>query len=130
MHRLLALCVAVLVLLGGVTLAEARTINGTAGNNRLIGSNRSDVIRGGLGDDRIDGRGGADIIAGGGGRDVLVGGRGRDTISGGNQNDVIDVRDGETDRVVCGEARGGRDRDVVYADRRDQVNADCEHVRR
>ncbi|MDX0112250.1 calcium-binding protein [Sinorhizobium meliloti] len=46
-------------------------INGTAGNNVLIGTNLDDVISGFGGDDLIQGLGGADVINGGAGVDTV-----------------------------------------------------------
>jgi hypothetical protein len=46
-----------------------------------------------------------------------------DRVRGSRLNDVIRVNSGGRDRVTCGTGR-----DVVYADRRDRVARDCEHV--
>jgi Ca2+-binding RTX toxin-like protein len=47
------------------------TINGTAGNDFLIGTNSDDTISGGAGNDYIDGRFGLDTMDGGTGTDTL-----------------------------------------------------------
>jgi hypothetical protein len=71
------------------------TIEGTAGNDVLVGTRAPDVI---------DGRGGNDVIRGKGGDDIICGGPGRDRIFPGGGNDIV---------------RGGRDVDrVVFAGRR------------
>lgn len=53
---------------------DAPFVRGTAGDDRLTGSNRDDVIVGGAGND---------TLAGGRGDDVLIGGSGDDSLSGG-----------------------------------------------
>jgi Ca2+-binding RTX toxin-like protein len=66
--------------------------------------------------DALDGRGGDDVIRARAGRDTVQGGRGDDRIF---------VRDGQPDVVRCGPGS-----DVVVADGRDRLAADCESVRR
>ncbi|MEX2236307.1 MAG: Ig-like domain-containing protein [Dehalococcoidia bacterium] len=56
------------------------TINGTGGNDVIVGSSAVDTI---------DGRGGADTICGGGGNDVIKGGTAADTLDGGGGNDDL-----------------------------------------
>lgn len=51
------------------------------------------------------------------------GGAHPDRIRGSRLNDIVRVSDGGLDRVSC-----GRGQDTVYADRRDIVARDCEHV--
>jgi hypothetical protein len=110
-----------------------RPISGTPGRDRLIGEGSGDAIKGGSGADRIDGGGGEDCIAGGrgpdrirggAGDDVIRGGKGRDRIWAGAGDDRIHVAGGGRDRVDCGKGR-----DVVIADRRDRIAANCERVR-
>jgi CSLREA domain-containing protein len=76
------------------------TINGTTGNNNLMGTSSSDVINGKAGDDYIDGKGGADIIDAGAGNDTVVydsadklvlGGSGFDTLLVLGANQVINM---------------------------------------
>ncbi|MDD4882696.1 MAG: type I secretion C-terminal target domain-containing protein, partial [Gallionellaceae bacterium] len=55
-------------------------LEGTSGNDALIGSN---------GDDRIYGYAGDDTLSGGDGNDLLRGGAGNDTLSGGAGNDIL-----------------------------------------
>jgi Ca2+-binding RTX toxin-like protein len=120
----------------------AATIVGTAGNNRLTGTPRSDVIVAGPGNDKINGRGRADSICGGLGndwiagaggndrllgglgRDRLFGGPGRDRLSGGPGNDRIFGRDRQRDVIDCGPGQ-----DVVIVDAVDRVRR-CETVLR
>jgi hypothetical protein len=97
------------------------TLDGGAGNDKLVG---------GAGDDDIDGGFGDDVIVGGAGRDLVSADRRNGdcgplwcTFPYGN--DTIDVRDGQRDSVTCGPGR-----DSVKADRIDVVSPDCERVRR
>ena len=57
-------------------------INGTGGNDLLLGSAGIDVMNGGAGNDCILGGGGNDAITGGTGTDVCIGGPGTDTFTG------------------------------------------------
>ena len=63
-------------------------LNGTAGNDSLVGTASDDIIsgaagddhlQGGLGDDEVNGDAGNDTLSGGIGFDILVGGAGNDT---------------------------------------------------
>jgi Ca2+-binding RTX toxin-like protein len=65
------------------------TINGTNGNNTLIGTNGNDIINGLAGNDRLFGRRGNDILIGGTGRDALFGEAGNDSLGGGTGNDLL-----------------------------------------
>ncbi|EEX14650.1 peptidase domain protein [Citreicella sp. SE45] len=76
---------------------NAATIEGGAGNDRIIGGGNFQSLRGGGGNDTITGYSGADpssssvrdIIVGDVGNDVLAGAGGDDTIDGGTGNDLI-----------------------------------------
>ncbi|MGO1077618.1 calcium-binding protein [Inquilinus sp. CA228] len=57
------------------------TIDGAAGNDRIIAGAGADTITGGLGDDTIDGGLGDDLVQGDPGADRLTGGAGNDTVS-------------------------------------------------
>src|SRR5687767_11536732 len=48
------------------------TINGTPGNDKLLGTNEEDLIRGFGGNDRIEGFGEDDVIDGGSGTDTAI----------------------------------------------------------
>ncbi|MDD1780339.1 calcium-binding protein [Enterovibrio sp. ZSDZ35] len=61
-------------------LTDDYEIEGTAGNNLLIGDGDANNIRGFAGNDYIDGGLGNDLIAGGAGSDTLEGGEGSDTF--------------------------------------------------
>ena len=74
-------------------------MDGTAGDDRLIGGAHdnvyrglegNDVLDGGLGDDDLDGGAGNDELIGGKGDDYLVPGSGTNTIDGGPGNDEIE----------------------------------------
>jgi Ca2+-binding RTX toxin-like protein len=80
------------------------------------------------GRDVVIGSGGADEVHGDWGDDTLVGGAGQDTLDGGVGNDVIWARDGEADRVECGDDWWGSSRDEVIADSLDTIAADCDRV--
>ncbi len=54
-------------------------INGTPGNNSLIGTNQSDQINGLAGNDTLFGLGANDLLDGGSGNDSMEGGDGNDT---------------------------------------------------
>jgi Ca2+-binding RTX toxin-like protein len=57
------------------------TINGTNGNDNLIGTANSDLI---------NGKAGQDLLRGRGGNDTLKGGLGNDTLNGNNGNDILE----------------------------------------
>lgn len=89
---------------------ESETLNGTPGNDRLVGLEGDDTINGGAGNDNLRGSEGADLIGGGAGSDTLNGGAGIDTLGGGAGEDRYEIDDtgdeireaenaGEIDRV-------------------------------
>ncbi len=95
--------------------AQAAEIGGSDRNDRLVGTGGVDVMHGRGGHDYIEGRGGGDFLDGGVGRDLALAGAG---------NDRIAVHaDGERDAVFCGVGH-----DIVNAELRDVVPADCEVV--
>jgi Ca2+-binding RTX toxin-like protein len=113
---------------------KGKTINGTAGSNRLVGTAYADVLNGLGGNDLLYGMGGNDTLNGGTGKDRLYGGAGNDlllpgagadTVYGGAGNDVVRARDTVADVIDCGTGR-----DTVYADRHDKVAKNCEIVHR
>jgi hypothetical protein len=57
------------------------TLNGTEGNDLIIGSSDADTIDGLGGDDCVLGGGGDDLITGSDGSDVCLGGPGTDTFT-------------------------------------------------
>jgi Ca2+-binding RTX toxin-like protein len=65
-------------------------INGTNGNDNLVGSSTNDILFGGLGADTLIGGLGNDILFGGLGADTLIGGLGNDILDGGSGDDILD----------------------------------------
>lgn len=65
-------------------------IDGTKGNDRLIGAADNDWIHGYAGDDYLDAGDGTDFLDGGDGNDTLLGGAGNDLLQGGAGNDSLD----------------------------------------
>lgn len=131
----------------GDTIVEFENLESGFGDDRLLGSSRSERITGGMGDDRIRGgggddrlmgdgtfEGGDDRIHGGAGSDRIIGEAGRDRLLGGGGADHIDSVSGvflhfhgpdrARDRVRCG---SGKDR--ARAEPRDRLSG-CEQVRR
>ncbi|BAU44230.1 Ig-like domain-containing protein [Leptolyngbya sp. O-77] len=79
--------------------------------NRIVGSSKSDVLKGtrlgdrmvgGSGNDLMRGLGGADLLLGGDGTDRMIGGSGNDTLIGGRGADVLSGGAGD-DVLVAGE---------------------------
>jgi len=87
-------------------------ISGLAGNDRISGRKGDDVLLGGSGRDRLYGGRGNDELMGGTGRDYLYGGRGNDTLSGGSGNDTLVSRFG-SDTLNGGL---GRDTAIIKGD--------------
>ena len=97
---------------GTARVTQIEDVEGSLSGDTLAGDDEPNALRGGAGDDTLTGGGGADIIDGG---------TGADTISGDAGDDVILARDGEVDRIACGDGV-----DSVVADAQDVVAADCE----
>lgn len=66
-------------------------VDGTNGNDLILGTAGVDTLNGKNGDDCILGGDGNDILAGDNGNDVLVGGPGDDTLDGGKRNKDSDT---------------------------------------
>ncbi len=69
--------------------SKAETLNGTEGNDLIMGLEGADHINGHGGNDCILGGAGADKINGNAGDDAIFGGDGADSINGNEGNDVI-----------------------------------------
>ncbi|MEA2346700.1 MAG: hypothetical protein QOG62_487 [Thermoleophilaceae bacterium] len=91
---------------------QFKGMNHSSAGDKIVGTNRNDVIVGGNGADKIWGRGGRDRLCGGrsgdnlygeGGRDILIGSPGDDRIQGGQQQDIIKGGIGSADRCFGGE---------------------------
>ncbi|MCF7544292.1 calcium-binding protein [Pseudomonas petrae] len=74
-----------------MTDAQIRSalLNGTLGDDSIIGYDSADVLTGSTGNDSLSGRGGDDIILGGEGKDSLRGEDGNDVLDGGAGNDTL-----------------------------------------
>ncbi|MES2941633.1 MAG: calcium-binding protein [Pseudomonadota bacterium] len=83
-------------------------INGTTGNDSLLGALENDSISGLEGDDSLNGEGGTDTLDGGAGQDFLMGGSGNDLLEGGLGADHLR---GEAGNDTL---RGGADNDLLY----------------
>ena len=86
-----------------VSIAAAKVINGTDGDDTLPGTPRADLIRGGRGADQLFAGFGQDVVHGGPGPDTLyaVARDGQlDTLDCGPGNDVAVVRAGEQTAIV------------------------------
>jgi Ca2+-binding RTX toxin-like protein len=126
MNRLATILTIVGLLVGlCASVAVAKVITGTSGEDILRGTPKSDKIEG-LGDrDKIKGKGDADKLYGQRGNDKIAGGKGRDRIYGGHGNDFIRARDGFHDRIDCG---SGFDR-AEAPHPEDRTLSNCERVR-
>ncbi len=62
---------------------RADTLNGSEGNDRMLGKGRGDTLNGFGSVDELSGQGGADKLFGGSEEDNLIGGPGNDVLSGG-----------------------------------------------
>ena len=88
-------------------------LKGTAGDDRIDGSNIGDTINALDGNDEVNGAEGNDSILGAEGNDILYGQSGNDTLLGGAGNDILD-EDGYAsgrDRMV-----GGAGDDIYYVE--------------
>lgn len=65
------------------------TVNGLAGNDRLTGDMRANIVNGAWGHDSIYGMGGDDRLIGSRGNDIVNGGTGHDTLTGDMGDDVL-----------------------------------------
>ncbi len=74
-------------------------IEGTDGNDNLLGREGDDVLSGGAGNDNLVGSPGDDVLDGGAGRDRLVGSAGDDELDGGSGDDIL-IGGGGSDTAV------------------------------
>ena len=85
-------------ILSGTEVSEE--ISGGTGDDQINGYEGDDTVSGGIGDDHLYGQDGYDLLSGGDGDDLLHGQDGNDTLSGGSGNDSLfghmddDVLDG------------------------------------
>ncbi len=98
------------------TVFSGEAVDGTDGDDVLVGSAVADTLSGGDGDDEIFGLAGDDVLNGDDGDDTLHGGDGNDVIAGGAGDDSLSGEAGD-DVFVAGEGDdeidGGADIDTV-----------------
>jgi len=104
----------------------ASTFTGSNLSDFIIGGAGNDTLSGADGDDIIDGRGGDDLEFGDAGNDSVLGSEGNDTLDGGLGNDTLDGQDG-IDSLIGGLGNdlmfGGNDNDILLAgDNNDTVD--------
>jgi len=108
----------------GKSADSFNVITGTAGNDKIKGTNAADLIFGLGGNDSIKGKRGDDCIFGGDGKDRIKGGKGNDTIDGGDGNDRIYGNRGD-DTISGGDGndriRGGSGNDSIDGGAGDDV---------
>ncbi len=116
-----ALC-AVVASLALATGAQAKSVSGTNGGDRLSGTASADAIKAKGGNDRVTARGGDDRVNAG---------KGRDSVNAGGGDDVVQAQDGTKDVVRCG---AGDDTakldagDVIADATADDPDGSCEDV--
>lgn len=105
--------VAALMLALTAGVAVAKVIDGTKGNDKLVGTSRADTLNGFAGNDKLYGKGGNDtlkgyigddpVLRGAAGDDTILGGIGSDRSFGDAGDDTIrTVGDTQVDFVNCG----------------------------
>lgn len=103
---------------GSGVLVSIENVIGSAGNDRLYGSDFDNFLVGSGGDDLIDGRGGNDLILGGDGGDYIFGGVGDDMIDGGAGIDTASFQDASgsvTVNLTTGVASGAAGNDSIIS---------------
>jgi hypothetical protein len=105
--------------------ADAATVRGLGGDDKLTTYDGNDTIEGGEGNDVLEGGFGNDLLDGGPGVDQFSGDRTESNVFAVG-NDEIRARDGNAEQINCG--IGGGDRAIV--DFNDVVASDCESVDR
>lgn len=97
------------VIVGGPDAGQtyAGVLNGTDGDDVMVGTANADEIHGEDGRDMICARAGNDTVFGGNGKDTIYGGRGADVLRGERGSDAVIGNRGND------ELYGGRGRDVV-----------------
>jgi len=94
----------------------ASSFTGSNLSDFIVGGPGDDTLAGGEGNDIMDGSGGNDLLFGEAGNDSLVGAIGNDTVDGGLGNDTVDGQDG-IDSLIGGLGNdlmfGGNDNDIL-----------------
>nr|MDA8124879.1 hypothetical protein [Deltaproteobacteria bacterium] len=86
--------------------STADIIQGVGGNDTLYGRAGDDSLDGGTGDDQLYGESGNDILLGGEGSDGLYGGLGDDTLDGGAGNDRLNGFSGDESYWLRNQSNG------------------------
>jgi peptidyl-prolyl cis-trans isomerase B (cyclophilin B) len=84
-------------------------VNGDAGNDEIVGVGGDDLLRGAQGNDMIAGGEGNDLLLGNKGDDELFGGAGNDVIKGGKGADIL-IGNAGNDMLIAG---GGEEGDFL-----------------
>jgi Ca2+-binding RTX toxin-like protein len=88
---------------------------GKGGNDTIYGRGGNDTITGAAGDDTLYGNGGNDLIDGGTGNDSIYGNQGDDSINGSQGNDWLAGNQGD-DTLI-----GGAGNDTIYGQNNDDL---------
>lgn len=86
-------------------LGARTTIDGTKGDDRLVGTGSRDVVGAFWGDDRVWAGAGDDLVCAGSGNDVVFDGPGKDWIDGGAGFDVVYLCDDRVPERLTGVER-------------------------
>ncbi|NVO29552.1 calcium-binding protein [Donghicola sp. C2-DW-16] len=78
-----------------VDVEDSQPVDGTNGNDNLIGTAEGDMLRGKVGNDTLSGAAGDDTLIGGAGSDRILGGSGNDRLSGGSGADNLNAGAGD-----------------------------------
>lgn len=78
---------------------EENRLNGSSGNDKIVGGNLDDTLFGLAGNDNIFGGGGDDVIAGGKGEDTLTGGLGADAFEFFAEDFSLEAESAEVDLI-------------------------------
>lgn len=103
------------------TAPGGQTINGTTGNDSLVGGEGNDTINGLAGTDVLHGMGGNDSIMAHAGHDTLTGGDGNDWLQGGLWSDTITGGAGNDSFVYAEAGTGQVDRILDFAPGTDEL---------
>ncbi|MFN8173423.1 MAG: hypothetical protein U0R65_16370, partial [Candidatus Nanopelagicales bacterium] len=94
----------------GDTLYSIEGVIGSARTDHLRGNDDRNVLRGEAGEDFLQGRAGNDVLSGGDGRDILVGDEGADELRGDGGTDFVEYYGspaGVTVNLATGRGTGG-----------------------
>lgn len=102
-------------------------LDGTDGDDRLVGGVADDTLQGGGGNDTLIGGGGDNLLYAGSGNNHLIGGEGHDTLIGGTDNDTLEGGWGD-DILVAGGGdnllMGGAGDDTLIGVQLDETGTD------